>query len=101
MPAQMKLDAEFFMQEVKSRVNALLAEVTDSFLKEGDNGTVTVQIKLKQDDDKGNISTHVEVNSKNAKFSSLSYTCHKNKRTLESGQIKMTDEELYDKQKAS
>lgn len=94
MPDIMKLDAEFFMGEVKGRVNQLINQVTDSFLQKDDSGAVIVQIKLKQKDDKGNISAQVEVSSKNAKFTSFAYDCHKTKGVLESGQLEFTDEEL-------
>jgi major membrane immunogen (membrane-anchored lipoprotein) len=94
MPDIMRLDAEFFMAEVDSKVNQLLKQVTDSFLEKDDSGVVTIQIKLKQKDDKGNISAQVEVNSKNAKFVSLAYDCHKTKGMLESGQMVFTNKEL-------
>lgn len=97
MPQTMKLDAEFFVREVKNRVNMLLAQVADSFGEEGDKGDITIKIKLEQADDQGNISAHVEVNSKNAKFNSLSYECHRTGNALESGQIAMTPEELGEK----
>ncbi len=94
MPEFPVLDTDFFAGEIKNRANLLLAQVADSFMQKGDKGAIVITIKLEQSDDKGHLSSQVEVASKNAKYTSNKYTGYLSQGKVLSGQMKMTDEEL-------